>query len=244
MICCETCEVWQHGECMGVTQANVPDLYYCEKCQPNHKIHEERRKLTTQFTRKARKPAPKRRGRKPKKKLVEAPPQKSTPDDPPERLTREQRKIQNLMLAFQKLEDRQSRKPSGKGRPSTPAKPDTPRSQRAKNRSTKPPKTPVDRSTKRQHKRKRPSSTPSTRVIPTEQEVQKARTEVIFSRLCMKPPTPMYLGKKHWLLKEHRAASLKTHSDYNARLHDDSVGPVYKRVQYNFIVQQRAAKCS
>jgi hypothetical protein len=34
MICCDTCETWQHGECMNVTEeANVPALYRCEECK-------------------------------------------------------------------------------------------------------------------------------------------------------------------------------------------------------------------
>ncbi|KAI9485911.1 MAG: hypothetical protein EXX96DRAFT_472984, partial [Benjaminiella poitrasii] len=39
MVQCDQCEVWQHCECMGLDQPNIPDHYYCEKCKPeNHKI--------------------------------------------------------------------------------------------------------------------------------------------------------------------------------------------------------------
>ena len=34
MICCDKCLVWQHVECMGLDRHNIPDIYYCEKCQP------------------------------------------------------------------------------------------------------------------------------------------------------------------------------------------------------------------
>ncbi|KAI7904863.1 uncharacterized protein BX663DRAFT_503833 [Cokeromyces recurvatus] len=39
MVQCDKCEVWQHCECMGLDQPNIPDHYYCELCKPeNHKI--------------------------------------------------------------------------------------------------------------------------------------------------------------------------------------------------------------
>jgi len=38
MICCESCEAWQHNECMGVT-TNAKELekvkFYCEQCRPD-----------------------------------------------------------------------------------------------------------------------------------------------------------------------------------------------------------------
>ena len=39
MICCETCEVWQHGDCVGVTERTQPAEYFCELCLPQHHIH-------------------------------------------------------------------------------------------------------------------------------------------------------------------------------------------------------------
>jgi hypothetical protein len=39
MICCERCNVWQHGPCVGVMSENeAPDVYYCEECRPD--LHE------------------------------------------------------------------------------------------------------------------------------------------------------------------------------------------------------------
>ncbi|ODQ63103.1 GCS-domain-containing protein [Nadsonia fulvescens var. elongata DSM 6958] len=33
---CETCDVWQHGFCVGFYQeSSVPDVYFCEKCRPD-----------------------------------------------------------------------------------------------------------------------------------------------------------------------------------------------------------------
>lgn len=31
---CETCSVWQHFVCMGITKATVEDRYFCETCKP------------------------------------------------------------------------------------------------------------------------------------------------------------------------------------------------------------------
>nr|XP_054751781.1 inactive histone-lysine N-methyltransferase 2E-like isoform X1 [Lytechinus pictus] len=34
MICCDKCLVWQHVECMGLDRNNIPDVYFCERCEP------------------------------------------------------------------------------------------------------------------------------------------------------------------------------------------------------------------
>lgn len=40
MIQCETCTVWQHGRCLGISEATAPEgEYYCELCMPDHPIH-------------------------------------------------------------------------------------------------------------------------------------------------------------------------------------------------------------
>lgn len=33
MICCETCHVWQHTDCVGLPDI-LPSEYYCEQCRP------------------------------------------------------------------------------------------------------------------------------------------------------------------------------------------------------------------
>ncbi|KAI0029979.1 hypothetical protein K488DRAFT_72554 [Vararia minispora EC-137] len=40
MVQCETCQVWQHGPCMGFeTEAELPQGdYYCEQCKPEHHL--------------------------------------------------------------------------------------------------------------------------------------------------------------------------------------------------------------
>jgi hypothetical protein len=37
---CDSCQVWQHGGCMGLTdESMLPEQYYCEQCRPeSHKI--------------------------------------------------------------------------------------------------------------------------------------------------------------------------------------------------------------
>lgn len=112
MICCETCEVWQHGGCIGIKPESTPDKYYCERCEPNNKIHIRRRKLMA--TIQAAKGA-----------MVGS--TSSLPPTAPavgsqrsrvmaasagltnEISTREQRKLDKLMEQFQRIEDRHNK---------------------------------------------------------------------------------------------------------------------------------------
>lgn len=33
---CDTCEVWQHGGCVGImTESATPENYFCEQCRPD-----------------------------------------------------------------------------------------------------------------------------------------------------------------------------------------------------------------
>lgn len=32
---CESCGVWQHGYCVGITAEVTPEKYWCERCKPN-----------------------------------------------------------------------------------------------------------------------------------------------------------------------------------------------------------------
>ncbi|RUS16061.1 hypothetical protein BC937DRAFT_91644 [Endogone sp. FLAS-F59071] len=37
MVQCDKCEVWQHCDCVGLSEEDIPDQYYCELCKPeNH----------------------------------------------------------------------------------------------------------------------------------------------------------------------------------------------------------------
>ncbi|KAI8988767.1 hypothetical protein BDB01DRAFT_783079 [Pilobolus umbonatus] len=38
MVCCDQCEVWQHCDCMGLEEQDIPEHYYCELCKPNDHI--------------------------------------------------------------------------------------------------------------------------------------------------------------------------------------------------------------
>jgi len=39
MIQCEKCQVWEHGDCVGISQDNEPDYYFCEVCSPDLPHH-------------------------------------------------------------------------------------------------------------------------------------------------------------------------------------------------------------
>ncbi|KAI9477993.1 MAG: hypothetical protein EXX96DRAFT_569201 [Benjaminiella poitrasii] len=38
MVCCDQCEVWQHCECMGLDEDEIPEQYYCEQCKPSDHV--------------------------------------------------------------------------------------------------------------------------------------------------------------------------------------------------------------
>ncbi|KAG0783440.1 hypothetical protein G6F62_009029 [Rhizopus arrhizus] len=38
MVCCDDCEVWQHCECMGLEEEDIPDQYFCEQCRPEDHV--------------------------------------------------------------------------------------------------------------------------------------------------------------------------------------------------------------
>ncbi|KAI8391475.1 uncharacterized protein BYT42DRAFT_195696 [Radiomyces spectabilis] len=39
MVQCDKCEVWQHCDCVGLTEERIPDHYYCERCHPENHIY-------------------------------------------------------------------------------------------------------------------------------------------------------------------------------------------------------------
>ncbi|KAI8147106.1 hypothetical protein BJV82DRAFT_597763 [Fennellomyces sp. T-0311] len=39
MVQCDQCEVWQHCDCVGLEEQDIPEQYYCEECKPeNHAV--------------------------------------------------------------------------------------------------------------------------------------------------------------------------------------------------------------
>lgn len=42
---CEACEIWQHGNCIGLTEKTTPEQYYCELCDRDNTIHQQFRRL-------------------------------------------------------------------------------------------------------------------------------------------------------------------------------------------------------
>lgn len=43
MVACDECGCWQHGECVGLNERNLPEKYYCEQCHPDDPLHARRR---------------------------------------------------------------------------------------------------------------------------------------------------------------------------------------------------------
>lgn len=39
MVQCEQCFVWQHAECVGINEQDVPEIYHCENCDPTNPVH-------------------------------------------------------------------------------------------------------------------------------------------------------------------------------------------------------------
>eukprot|EP00462_Mataza_sp_D1_P012725 CAMPEP_0175166714 /NCGR_PEP_ID=MMETSP0087-20121206/27872_1 /TAXON_ID=136419 /ORGANISM="Unknown Unknown, Strain D1" /LENGTH=231 /DNA_ID=CAMNT_0016456387 /DNA_START=71 /DNA_END=762 /DNA_ORIENTATION=+ len=150
MIECETCEVWQHGECVGLTEATAPDgAYYCELCAPDHPIHVKYRALLASIQKKG-----KRKKKSLETKVEVSKKQKNEPaensdsetDQAPQSsnrswsgssidssrgsaninpetgapLSREERKLKQLLESFEKLEQRNTPKVKTPRTPKTP----------------------------------------------------------------------------------------------------------------------------
>ncbi|KAI8077056.1 hypothetical protein BDF21DRAFT_421950 [Thamnidium elegans] len=47
MVCCDQCEVWQHCECMGLEEQEIPEQYFCELCKPSDHIKKNLNKNRT-----------------------------------------------------------------------------------------------------------------------------------------------------------------------------------------------------
>eukprot|EP00732_Lithocolla_globosa_P003011 Lithocolla_globosa_v1_NODE_2220_length_2104_cov_18.222548.p1 type:complete len:544 gc:universal NODE_2220_length_2104_cov_18.222548:1955-324(-) len=132
MIQCEQCLVWQHTVCVGISQQNIPEQYYCEKCKPrpvDRKAANEAQKQSRLEMKK------KSRSRKNSKKIGETETESSDtdkdpsdPDTPPagnklegedkyerdalasRKLSREEKKLQQILESFALHEEREKRK--------------------------------------------------------------------------------------------------------------------------------------
>ncbi|ORZ14726.1 hypothetical protein BCR42DRAFT_57299 [Absidia repens] len=72
MVQCDKCEVWQHCECMGLAEEDIPDQYYCEECKPeNHASSKMPNGRTQRSYSSEGKPAPNPQDKKtPKKRMT------------------------------------------------------------------------------------------------------------------------------------------------------------------------------
>lgn len=177
LIQCGTCEVWQHGRCVGVTEEDVPDNFECDLCNPtayHSRMESEVRRIA------------KKRGRKSKVELEIIAKRKKmdhseiddytsdtafSPDMDTRPQSREERKMAAVLRSIELMESREvKRKRSG-----------------------------VDSSSAEAaflSKKKRRTSVSDKGTILDLTSYIKTREHVKKSF----PVSPMYLGKKHWLL--------------------------------------------
>lgn len=208
MIQCEECDVWQHGDCVGLFHKDAtPEHYFCEKCRPQHRIHQNarqrrpevvmarqariararaRQRLERQFVRRPKKKSKQRRGNDGSRGS----------DGGAGSSVREQRKIERVMEAFKKIEDKGS-----KGRP--------PGAGGAADRKRRP----RARRSKRKAEEGSISSGPSGIALVAKSVAR----------------SPMYFGRKSWLLQMHREDQLRRSLPGMERLADSTL-PVSKRV--------------
>ncbi|GAB5360643.1 hypothetical protein AAMO2058_000644700 [Amorphochlora amoebiformis] len=242
MIQCDRCLVWQHGDCVGLfTEASVPDQYFCEQCKPQHKIHQEARRRRAEVTQarqiriarargrlRVERQEKDRVGRKPnKKKSVTKRPKpqraKATPeptDSSSSRPSREQRKIERILESFRKLDEKSKKKTSGNDK-----RTDKRTDRRENGHSDK-----KKRGRPRRNKRKA-----ETRAPPGEVEgvIPVARLIAI---------SPMYLGRKAWLMRSYRKDQLlKRFNGFEQMVEKQSL-PLNKRMLLNFNAHQGDSK--
>ncbi|KAI9028085.1 hypothetical protein CLU79DRAFT_550798 [Phycomyces nitens] len=71
MVQCDKCEVWQHCECVGLEEQDIPEQYYCEQCKPeNHSVVRQTHGRTRRSYRSGGRPAVGADKKAPKKRMT------------------------------------------------------------------------------------------------------------------------------------------------------------------------------
>jgi len=235
MIQCDKCQVWQHGDCVGVFK-EIKGQYFCENCKPHHKIHVEARKHRAEVTQarqrriaKGRTLRANRAGsgkdgnggstKKPKKRSGQKRPK--TPRGPAKALPadssssqREQRKIERILESFRKLDEKSSRKKGAgvEGRSGKRLNKEfisNDRNRRARLRRGK-------------RKSERNSNDEPHGVVPVSRLIEHS---------------PMYFGRKAWLMRLYsRDQEVKNLSGFEELV--DRGMPFHKRVLQTYVAQQ------
>jgi hypothetical protein len=325
MVCCEQCEVWQHGDCIGVKQTELPEMYYCEICAPRHPIHMRRAEVMARLKEQKKKHKDLEKAAKAaaKKRKVDSvdrdePPKKPKPlpvtttelpfeGIAPDKLTREQRKLQKLMEQFRQIEERQNRERTGAD--STPkadktrdtsssssssaaarllgdgssdesdagsgksahatalssaskrerdggaveGKKKMSRDERAQNRQKLlklnqsqdglgDDDDPGASSKKKTGRGRRRMNRRNNKRKLTAEEESAMKLDILWLRRTRDLLSPMYLGKKNYIMHDYREARSQTHDDYVAREGDTQGLPLTMRLRGNYIVQQNKAE--
>mmetsp|Transcript_1983 Transcript_1983/g.2818 ORF Transcript_1983/g.2818 Transcript_1983/m.2818 type:complete len:341 (+) Transcript_1983:36-1058(+) len=242
MIQCDSCLVWQHGDCVGLfSKESVPDQYFCEACKPQHKIHQEARRRRAEVTQarqiriaraRGRMKAgveKERVGRKPKKTSRGANKRpKQTRNRPPlespisdssnlnSRSSREQRKLERILESFKRLDEKEKKKSSR----------ENPAERKKEHRDNGIRESRKRRGRPRRNKRKpeRPPPAESQGVLPVEKLVALS---------------PMYLGRKAWLLRSYRKDQLlQRYTGFEHLVKEENL-PLKKRMLMNFVADHK-----
>mmetsp|Transcript_3831 Transcript_3831/g.5113 ORF Transcript_3831/g.5113 Transcript_3831/m.5113 type:complete len:360 (+) Transcript_3831:249-1328(+) len=240
MIQCDRCLVWQHGNCVGIfDESKVPKNYFCEQCKPQHKIHQEARRRRSEVTqarqirimkgqRRARTGSDKDRSSsslgKSKKRHRTAGKRPKTPrstketfDASSSRSSREQKKLERILESFRKMEDKSSRRKSSSQ---------------------------SDRRERRVDNKKDIGSDKKKRGRPRRVGKRKTGTRTITEEAHEAVPvgklvalSPMYLGRKAWLMRLYRKDQLSKNMPGFEHLLEQRL-PLKKRVLANYVAQQ------
>jgi len=248
MIQCDRCLVWQHGDCVGIFRGSkVPENYFCENCRPQHKIHQEARKRRAEVfqARQLRIAKARSRGirarsgievdrrgsqssnKKSKKNRSAGGKRPKTPrgsskeggDPSSSRPSREQRKIERILESFRKMEDTKSKKKTSSGAERRSEKVGSDRKEMSQDR----------------RKRGRPKRASGKRKAESRAAQGEAQEEISIRRLVAL--SPMYLGRKAWLMSMYRKDQLKKRLPGFEHLVKQNL-PINKRVLLNYTAQQ------
>lgn len=259
MIQCEICQVWQHGECVGVNEANVPDRYFCKQCIPTHPIHQQGNVLLIQRAREARRHKAafrkrdsqrsrrprdsdrsrnKKRKRKPNSRRGKKAAQAADSSGEEESGKSSKRSRSRAQLAEQKRERKELLRLLDSFNGSSSSR--TPRRNGPDNGKASARRRPT---AQEQQRLRRKEEERRKRKFEERRKLQnKLRSRLMVDRGSGRPVelSPMYLGRKAWLLQAYQ--SDHRYNQHSSLLSHGSKLPFGKRVLVNYMTEQWSAR--